>query len=93
VFGLFTAPGVERFIGEDPPQKLSDIMMETWLAFAKNGNPNNASIPHWPTYDGRTRATMVLNVNPTVVNDPYGADAQVWDALPFDGVSPSMPID
>jgi len=30
-------------------------MSATWIAFARTWNPNNASIPRWPTYDLATR--------------------------------------
>jgi para-nitrobenzyl esterase len=90
VFDLFTAPFTDRFIGTDPPANLADIMQNTWISFAKTGDPNNGTLPNWTTYDGQTRSTMELNVQPHVVNDPYGADRRVWDGMPFDGVTPSM---
>jgi para-nitrobenzyl esterase len=43
-------------------QKVADQMSAAWLAFAKSGNPNNASIPEWPAYTIRDRAAMVFNV-------------------------------
>ena len=76
-------------LGNDPPQKLADMMQDSWIAFAKTGNPNNTSIPNWPAYNTRTRATMIFNVNPLVQNDPYGEDRLVWDGIPFDSVTPS----
>ena len=76
-------------LGNDPPQKLADMMQDSWIAFAKTGNPDNTSIPNWPAYNTRTRATMIFNVNPLVQNDPYGEDRLVWDGIPFDSVTPS----
>jgi para-nitrobenzyl esterase len=65
------------------------MMQDSWIAFAKTGNPDNTSIPNWPAYNTRTRATMILNVNPSVQNDPYSEDRQLWDGIPFDSVTPS----
>ena len=52
-------------------QPLADKLSATWVAFAKTGNPNNKTIPHWPAYDLKQRATMILNNECKVVNDPY----------------------
>jgi para-nitrobenzyl esterase len=51
-------------------QRLADKVSGAWVAFARTGNPNYASLPHWPTYDAATRATMILNDECRVVNDP-----------------------
>lgn len=70
--------------GNNPPKKLADILMDSWIAFAKNGNPNSANVPKWDQYNTQTRATMILNETPKEENDPYGTDRQVWNALlPF----------
>ena len=37
---------------------LSETMMACWLAFARNGNPDNPGIPHWPAYTLPQRATF-----------------------------------
>ena len=51
-------------------QRLADKVSGAWVAFARTGNPNYASLPHWPTYDAATRATMIFNDECRVVNDP-----------------------
>jgi para-nitrobenzyl esterase len=90
VFGNLHAPLVDEILSPSPPVKLSEMMQDTWIAFAKTGNPANGSIPRWPAYDGKTRATMVLDVRPAVENDPYRADRLVWENIPFDGVNPPV---
>jgi para-nitrobenzyl esterase len=90
VFDHLHAPNTVEFMGNDPPEKLADIMQNTWIAFAKTGDPNNKSIPNWPAYNTRTRATMELNVNPAEVDDPYSADRLIWNGIPFDSVTPSL---
>ena len=89
VFNHLHAPNTVEFMGNDPPQKLADIMQDTWIAFAKTGDPNNKSVPNWPAYNTQTRATMLLNVKPSVENDPYSEDRQIWNGIPFDSVNPS----
>jgi len=51
-------------------QPLADKVSSTWAAFARNGNPNHAGLPHWPPYEASTRATMIFNDDCKVVNDP-----------------------
>lgn len=51
-------------------QRLADIMSNTWVTFARSGNPDTARTPHWPAYSADSRATMIFNLKPKVVNDP-----------------------
>jgi para-nitrobenzyl esterase len=37
---------------------LSNVIQQTWIAFARTGNPNNAALPAWPRYDTDRRTTM-----------------------------------
>lgn len=60
------------WLGRDRVVKpLAEMTSSTWVAFARNGDPNNRSIPHWPSYDAATRATMIFDLRPRVENDPY----------------------
>jgi para-nitrobenzyl esterase len=49
---------------------LADKVSDAWVAFARSGDPNTPKLPHWPAYDAKERATMVINNVSTVVNDP-----------------------
>jgi len=49
---------------------LADKVSDAWIAFARTGDPNTPKLPHWPAYDAKDRATMVINNVSTVVNDP-----------------------
>jgi para-nitrobenzyl esterase len=42
----------------------------TWIAFARNGSPDNSAIPSWPTYTAKDRQTMVFDIHCRVVHDP-----------------------
>jgi para-nitrobenzyl esterase len=58
--------------GDSPEaRRLEDQMSSSWISFARTGNPNNETVPEWPAYDAKTRATMVFDVEPEVVNDVY----------------------
>jgi para-nitrobenzyl esterase len=60
-------------------QRVADIMADTWIAFARTGDPNNPRIPHWPPYDLEQRPVMVLDESPEVVNDARGAQRALFD--------------
>ena len=63
-------------------QKLADIMSESWLAFARSGNPNNALVPEWPPYNSGHRPTMVFDLQPHVVDDPRGPERALFKRAP-----------
>lgn len=58
-------------VGPGPqPESLAREMSDARLAFARTGDPNAQSIPHWPPYTVNQRATMLFDVESRVVNDP-----------------------
>lgn len=64
-------------------QKMADIMSETFIAFAKTGNPNNKLIPEWKKYTMARRETMVFDVPPHLENDPRGAERKIFEKVPY----------
>ncbi len=68
-------------VGEGPePMELAEKMSTTWLAFARNGAPDNPRIPHWPAYDVERRATMVFDRTCESVDDYAGEACRFWSA-------------
>jgi para-nitrobenzyl esterase len=65
-------------VGEEQ-QRVADVMADTWIAFARTGNPNNPKIPEWPPYNLDARPVMVLDETPEVVNDARGAQRALVD--------------
>lgn len=57
---------------------LAEKMSDAWLAFARTGNPNAASLPSWPAYTSDKRATMIFD-NSCVVRNNH--DRKLLDAL------------
>jgi para-nitrobenzyl esterase len=49
---------------------LANKVSDAWIAFARTGDPNTPKLPHWPAFDAKDRATMVINNVSKVVNDP-----------------------
>ena len=68
--------------GSDEQRELWARFATTWVAMAKNANPNNSKIPNWPPYDVTTRATMIFDKEVRVENDPRSEIRKFWDAMP-----------
>lgn len=49
---------------------LADKISDTWIAFARTGDPNTSKLPHWPAFNAAARPTMVINNQSKVVDDP-----------------------
>jgi para-nitrobenzyl esterase len=49
---------------------LADKVSDTWIAFARTGDPNTSKLPHWPAFNPKERPTMVINNQSKVVTDP-----------------------
>lgn len=64
-------------------QRIADLMSEAWIAFARNGNPNNKLLPKWPAYNTKDRGGMIFNLEPKVVNDIHGQERRWFDSLPM----------
>jgi para-nitrobenzyl esterase len=64
-------------------QQIAAIMSETFIAFAKTGNPNNKLIPEWKKYTIANRETMVFDVPPHLENDPRGNERKIFEKVPY----------
>lgn len=62
-------------------QELSEKIMDTWISFARNGNPNHENIPNLPSYDLENRATIIFDKEISIQNDPYGNERIAWEGL------------
>jgi len=51
---------------------MADRLASTFVAFAKTGVPDNPTIPHWPAYDPKRRATMLFDTEMRVADDYRG---------------------
>jgi para-nitrobenzyl esterase len=69
--------------GSSDARRMCDAMASTLLAFARNGNPNNSQIPHWPRFDASSRATMVFDSDTRIERDPHGLLRKLWLDMPL----------
>jgi para-nitrobenzyl esterase len=56
--------------GGPKAQALADKVSDAWIAFARTGNPNTPSLPHWPVFTAKDRETMVINNRSMAEKDP-----------------------
>jgi para-nitrobenzyl esterase len=70
-----------RANGSPEVDPLSKIMSDTWVAFARTGNPNHPGLPKWQPYDEKNRLTMVFNAESKVVSDPTKTDRLMLKAV------------
>ena len=46
----------QRFVGAGPEaDRLSQKMMDSWIAFARTGDPNHEDLNGWEPYDTKNR--------------------------------------
>jgi para-nitrobenzyl esterase len=68
-----------RFLGDGPEaQRVADQMSETWIAFARAGDPDNAAIPRWPSYSSARRTSLVFDANSKIVEDYNAPIRRFW---------------
>ena len=68
-----------------PPSALRSVSSRVnaaWTSFARTGNPNHDGLPAWPAYTADQRATMILNNECQVANDPNKDERQALIATP-----------
>ncbi len=75
---------------EQQRNRLKQQIQETWVAFARTGNPNHPGLPNWPNYEVHARATLDLDLTSRIVDDPFGTLRQTWQKVPFDGLKPDI---
>jgi len=61
--------------------KAANNMAEMWSTFAKTAHPGAKGQPNWPAYDTKTRATMEIDAECKVINDPYSLERKLWDRI------------
>lgn len=81
VFDNIDKPGATAIGARAQP--MADQMSETFIAFARTGNPNNKQIPNWEMYTLPRRRTMVFDVPSHLEDDPRGAERRLFAKVPY----------
>ena len=67
--------------GAPGARELAAQISATWIAFARNGSPDNPAIPRWPAYTAADRATMILDTDCHVASDPDREARLLWSRV------------
>jgi para-nitrobenzyl esterase len=71
-----------QMLGSDPEKiKLAHTMSEMWATFARTGHPGADGVPEWPAYTTANRATLSINNQCKVIDDPYAQERKLWQTL------------
>jgi para-nitrobenzyl esterase len=80
VFGLLGEKEVGFFPSKnEETEAISNKMMDSWISFARKGNPNHKDISAWPSYNAENRSTMLFGKTVKVVNGPLDEERATWD--------------
>jgi para-nitrobenzyl esterase len=73
-----------HMVGPRTPEidAMAHMMSESWLAFARSGDPNNAAVPAWKPYDLQARTVMLFDTSPAAQSDPQRAERLAMEAYP-----------
>lgn len=85
VHGIDVAPSLYSIRGalngpNPSSMKMAERAASIWGAFAATGDPNNPTLPQWPAYERTKRATLILDDNTRVENDPRVRFREFWAA-------------
>jgi para-nitrobenzyl esterase len=79
--GLILANPRNPIAGNTPEaRRLAETLGSAMVAFAQTGDPRCDKLPRWPAYDRETRATMILDSECRVENDPMKELRPLWEA-------------
>jgi para-nitrobenzyl esterase len=71
-----------RFTGGGPRARaLAEKISSAWIAFARSGKPSAEGLPEWLPYDGERRATLVINDECKLVDDPTSERRRAMQAI------------
>jgi para-nitrobenzyl esterase len=79
VFDTLDATGITGHSPAAPP--IAATESATWAAFARTGMPDYKLIRHWPAYTAADRATMMIDTEWRVQNDPQHEARLLWTRI------------
>ncbi|MEV1171544.1 carboxylesterase/lipase family protein [Nonomuraea sp. NPDC049784] len=72
VFDLLDEESSHALVGDEPSQVVADTAHGAWVRFVADSDPG------WPRYNLADRSTALIDEGITVVDDPDGAEREVW---------------
>jgi para-nitrobenzyl esterase len=82
VWNQLDLPVSQLLLGGDPGARaLGAQLHDAWAAFIRGGEPAAAGLPAWPRYAEPRRATMLLDREPRIADDPDAGRRELWRAI------------
>ncbi len=81
-FGTLGAPGSQTGTGADA-RAASKAVQDSYVAFARTGNPSHPGLPAWPKYELGRRATMIFDVNSHIEDNPRRWQRELFARIPY----------
>ncbi len=63
--------------------RISAVLQQRWLGFARDGRPDAEGAPAWPLYEAATRSTLLIDHGEKIVDDPDAAVREAWGDEPI----------
>ncbi len=74
-FVFFNTDRMENMTGGGPvPMALAEKMADTWIQFARTGDPNHAGIPAWQKFSPKTVPTLIWDNKVELALNPDGQE-------------------
>jgi carboxylesterase type B len=77
------ADAIFKLAGRAPSPAFAEAMHGAWVRFITDGIPADAALPAWPAYDTTRRATMWLDDESRVVDDPMADERRAWRGVVY----------
>ena len=80
VFGaLRSLPWLRRSLGLSArSRKLSRLMQDAWIHFARHGTPAHDGLPGWPATEAGRHPVLDFAPNPRLVEAPFAPESEFW---------------
>ena len=77
------ADAIFALTGRAPSSALAVAIHGAWVGFITDGTPAHRDLPDWPAYDLERRATMWLDDESRVVDDPMADERHAWRGVTY----------
>jgi para-nitrobenzyl esterase len=79
-FAFRNVDHAREFIGTEPDRfRLQEEISGAWVKFARTGDPGGLGVAPWPSYNLKSRATMVFDRESHLENDPASEERAVLE--------------